>query len=81
MVLSSGMICKGPQLLTFLNCQPGAPFVAEEVERYQASRAYVWMENSGCKPHNRRLEGVVGSNIYVQEEYSVFKRSAVLTCR
>ena len=74
------MACKGPQVLTFLNRQPGVPFVAEEVESYQASSGYVWMENSGRKPHNRRSEGVVVSKIYAQEEYSLFKRSAALTC-
>lgn len=71
----SGMVCEGPQVLTFQNRQPGVPFVAKEIERYQASGGYVWMENSGRKPHDRRSEGVVVSKGYAQEEYSPFKRS------
>lgn len=53
-----------PALLTFRNGQSWTPLIAQDVEAYAPIRVDVWVVDAGGKVDFRRLERIVGREVY-----------------
>ena len=66
--------------LTLGNGQGWAPLVTENVQANASIRVDVWVIDTGGEIDFRRLEGVIGREVYIQEEDTTRVGTITLVC-
>lgn len=68
LMVSPGSFSMAILVLTFRDCQRGAPLVTKNVQADAAVRVDVGVVDTSCEVNLGRLEGVVGGEVNGEEE-------------